>query len=54
MTDWVEARRRGETKEGNRGDQPEGAEDRVGRSDRLSLVGRRKRMSMQEKDGKKR
>ena len=37
-----------------RGDQPERAEDRVGRNDRLSPVGGRKRMSMQEKAGKRR
>ena len=42
MTDWVVAKRGGEAK------------DRVGRNDGLSPVGERKRMSMQEKDGKKR
>ena len=42
MTDWVVAKRGGEAK------------DRVGRNDRLSPVGERKRMSMPEKDGKKR
>ena len=42
MTDWVVAKRGGEAK------------DRVGRNDRLSPVGERKRMSRQEKDGKKR
>ena len=51
MTDWVEAKRRGEAKEGW-GNQPERAEDRVGRNDRLSPVGGGKRMSIQEKDGK--
>ena len=42
MTDWVVAKRGGEAK------------DRVGRNDRLSPVGERKRVSRQEKDGKKR
>ena len=42
MTDWVVAKRGGEAK------------DRVGRNDRLSPVGDRKRVSRQEKDGKKR
>ena len=37
MTDWVVAKRGGEAK------------DRVGRNDRLSPVGERKRVSMQEK-----
>ena len=41
MTDSVVAKRAGEAK------------DRVGRNDRLSPVGERKRVSMQEKDGKK-
>ena len=41
MTDWVVAERGGVAK------------DRVGRNDRLSPVGERKRVSRQEKDGKK-
>ena len=42
MTDWVVAKRGGVAK------------DRVGRNDRLSPVGERKRVSRQEKEGKKR
>ena len=42
MTDWVVAKRGGVAK------------DRVGRNDRLSPVGERKRVSRQEKDGKRR
>ena len=48
-------RREGEKpRRATRGDQPERAEDRVGRNDRLSPVGGGKRLGLQEEDGKRR